>query len=136
MADHCNEKKMGSKKAQERSDRVYLSLYVKDRPIRNSMALVVGVGESSFTVLIPGMGIESRVYLMDHDDLFDYRAEDESSEEGKVISVTPNQQYVVDSNLEWRVLKIKLLERVSVDIVCKEESPIDIKIRLNGPWID
>ena len=45
LTERCNERKMGAKKAQERSDRVFLALYLKDNPIESMMGIVIGIGE-------------------------------------------------------------------------------------------
>lgn len=62
ITEHCNEKKMASKKAQEQSDKVYFCIYLKEHPIE-SEAVVISTGEKSFTVYIPNYGYEGRVYL-------------------------------------------------------------------------
>lgn len=45
LTERCNERKMGAKKAQERSDRVFLALYLKDNPIESMMGIIIGIGE-------------------------------------------------------------------------------------------
>ena len=62
VAEQCNVMKRASKQAQERSDRVYFALYLKDKPIDVS-GYVVGVGEKSFTVYLPEFGISDRLFL-------------------------------------------------------------------------
>ena len=41
-AMHCNDKRMASKKAQERSDRVFLSLYLKKNPMPSALGVCLG----------------------------------------------------------------------------------------------
>jgi len=62
VAEQCNVMKRASKQAQERSDRVYFALYLKDKPMDVS-GYVVGVGEKSFTVFLPEFGISDRLFL-------------------------------------------------------------------------
>lgn len=71
VADHCNTKKKAAKDAQERSDRVFLSVYVQRLPAgyMDEPAVVIGVGEKSFTVLITRLGMECRIYMEDMPDL-------------------------------------------------------------------
>ena len=69
VTDHCNDKRMAAKKAQERSDRVFLSLYLREHPIKSAMGIVVSVGEKSFTVFVPSLGLSARVNLEVHEHL-------------------------------------------------------------------
>jgi DIS3-like exonuclease 2 len=126
----CNERKGASKKAQERSDRVFLCLYLKANPVAEVLAVVVGMGDKSFTVLVPDLGLEGRVYLDDTLDHFDFKGgEEESKLHGtKCISVVPKAQR------SWSVLKIKMFVKISVQVTCKDEPPVDVKLKLNGPW--
>jgi len=39
QAGHCNDMRMNAKKAQERSDRVFLSLYLKENPIKSTLGV-------------------------------------------------------------------------------------------------
>ena len=61
-AEQCNVMKRASKQAQERSDRVYFALFLKDKPV-DVPGYVVGVGEKSFTVYIPEFGISDRLFV-------------------------------------------------------------------------
>ena len=63
-AVRCNEMKEAAKAAQERSDLVYLCVYLKTSPVETE-AIVVGVGARSFTLFSPSLGIEQRMYLDD-----------------------------------------------------------------------
>ena len=56
----CNEMTMASKKAQERSDVIWLSVFLKSNPIASTLAVVVSMGQKSFSVLVPSLGLESR----------------------------------------------------------------------------
>ena len=43
-AGHCNKKRMASKKASERIDRVFLSLFLKKNPLTSTLRVCLGVG--------------------------------------------------------------------------------------------
>lgn len=63
QADICNERKIASKAAQERSDRVYLCIYLRDHACP-AEAIVCDVGGPSFfTLLLTQWDLEKRVYL-------------------------------------------------------------------------
>jgi hypothetical protein len=51
-----------AKKAQERSDRVFLTVYLRDKPTYVD-AVVIGLGAKSFSVLIPRWGEECRMFV-------------------------------------------------------------------------
>merc|ERR1711865_425786 len=64
----CNEKKDGSRKAQERSDAVFLALYLKRFPKKKQLAVVTSIGMKAFTVFLPHLGISAMVYIEEHSD--------------------------------------------------------------------
>ena len=49
-------------KAQRRSDVVFLAVHISDRP-RTCRAVVVSVGDKSFTVLVPELGVQERMMV-------------------------------------------------------------------------
>lgn len=61
-AEHCNFMKENSQKAQRRSDAVFLAIFLKDRPL-DVRGIVIGVGEKSFTVLVPEYGVQDRIMV-------------------------------------------------------------------------
>ena len=137
VSEHCNDKRMASKKAQERSDRVFLSLYLREHPIKSVMGIVVSVGEKSFTVFVPSLGLSTRVNLEDHEHLI-YEPIEEIR---KKIIVRRRQGGADDDNEEGLVwtggsepLEIRVFAKIAVACVCKETSPIDVIVKLVGPW--
>ena len=134
LTEKCNERKLGAKKAQERSDRVFLALYLKDNPVESMMGIVIGVGERSFNVLCPGMGVESRIYADDHKDLFDFDPREGKGGEEKMIHCVPKNDEVIKRGLKWKLLRVKLFTKIEVSMKWKSEPPIDVKVWLKGPW--
>ena len=214
VADNCNERNLMSKKAQDRSDRVFLCLYLKENPVEEvraggggeerggrggtergwcwggrhlffekraewgerrerpcavflhqsahhllrpcvvcifflpfsnflpppfssqTLGIVVSMGDKSFTVLVPDLGCEEKVYLDDSLDDFTYRGGDEESNlhGTKCISVVPTAAAKAGKGLEWSVLKVKMFEKVSVRVRCRDEPPVNVRLTLNGPW--
>mmetsp|Transcript_5408 Transcript_5408/g.10304 ORF Transcript_5408/g.10304 Transcript_5408/m.10304 type:complete len:903 (+) Transcript_5408:57-2765(+) len=133
IAERCNEMKTAAKRAQERSDRVFLSIYLKHNPVAEAMGVVVGVGEKSFTVLVPEVGAEGRVYLDDQREKFNHKLV-EDGKGGKTIKVGPTEKHRVEAGLDWQNLDVKLFQKVRVAVTCKEEMPVDIKVWLVGPY--
>ncbi|GBG31155.1 DIS3-like exonuclease 2 [Hondaea fermentalgiana] len=66
IAEHCNEKKEASKKAQDASDRLFFCVFIKQRfnsnnPIR-TLAVVQELGPMSFTLLLTDFSVDCRVH--------------------------------------------------------------------------
>ena len=130
IAKKCNEMTSASKKAQERSDVIWLCVYLQTHPIQSALGVVVSMGQKSFSVLVPGLGLESKVYIEEQEEEFDF----EYSEAEKTIKITPkNSMLTIDS--PWSVLHIKLFVKVDVRCASNDRVPIDVKTRLNGPWL-
>ncbi|XP_041031967.1 DIS3-like exonuclease 2 isoform X1 [Carcharodon carcharias] len=62
QADHCNAKKSASKKVQELSTEIFFSVFVKECGPLESEAMVMGVLDQSFDVLVLRYGIQKRIY--------------------------------------------------------------------------
>jgi len=152
---HSNEKRMASKTAQERCDRVFLSLYVRAHPLQGEMGLVLSVGVSSFTVFVPTLGVSTLLYLEEHKDILTYTSsvlaaeaaaaandiddedalgqsimmEQQGQEEARTITLTN-----IGTDSDWTTLEIDIFVKISVMVYCRDKPPIDVKLRLEGPW--
>ncbi|XP_072111379.1 DIS3-like exonuclease 2 [Mobula birostris] len=62
QAEHCNQKKSASKKVQELSTDIFFSVFVKECGPLESEAMVMGVLDQSFDVLVLRYGIQKRIY--------------------------------------------------------------------------
>jgi len=60
VAESCNEMKMNSKAAQDKSSILFLCLFVNKNPVK-ATATIVDLGNKSFTICIDSMGIDNRV---------------------------------------------------------------------------
>mmetsp|Transcript_28395 Transcript_28395/g.58303 ORF Transcript_28395/g.58303 Transcript_28395/m.58303 type:complete len:1180 (-) Transcript_28395:105-3644(-) len=144
VASHCNGKKMAAKKAQERSDRVFLSLYLKSNPISSALGVCLGVGEKTFTVFVPSLGMSTRVFLEEHEDVFDVNAFEDSNGKRKIVirpktNVVPGMQSDdgvegSSSSSSWKSLDIGVFTKLEVSCFCKAQPPIDVKVMVVGPW--
>jgi len=123
VALHCNEKRMFAKNAQERSDRVFLSLFLKLNPIKDILGVVVGVGEKTFTVFVPDLGLNESVFLDEHKHL-----KSEVKEKKRWIILRKKKE-----DDSWKELNIKLFTRLRVSCECRQRTPIDVKIKVVGP---
>lgn len=140
---HCNDMRMSAKKAQERSDRVFLSLYLKTNPISSTLGVCLGVGEKTFTVFVPSLGLSTRVFLQEHEDEFDMNAfEDDDGRRRIVIHPKTNdvpgmqQPGNGESNTgdSWKSLDVRVFTKLEVACTCKMQPPIDVRVKVVGPW--
>ena len=125
VADNCNTMRVAAKTAQERSDRVFLSVYISQHPM-DTDAVVIGIGEKSFTVLILELGIEMRLFVDQMDDVtasFDKGAQ-------KITLVYQNSSAKKSNKKtpEYDKLVIGLMSPVVVHVSAKETPPIDIRV--------
>ncbi|XP_042354169.1 DIS3-like exonuclease 2 [Plectropomus leopardus] len=62
QASHCNEKKTVSKRVQELSSELFFGVFVKECGPLDSEAMVMGVLDQSFDVLVLKYGVQKRIY--------------------------------------------------------------------------
>ncbi|XP_023277675.1 DIS3-like exonuclease 2 [Seriola lalandi dorsalis] len=62
QASHCNDKKTVSKKVQELSSELFFGVFVKECGPLDSEAMVMGVLDQSFDVLVLRYGVQKRIY--------------------------------------------------------------------------
>ncbi len=138
VATKCNEMKKASKEAQTRSDHVFFAMYLKDKPLDVS-GFVVGIGEKSFTVLVPEYGIEDRLFVEnmpgvtfewnpDMQVLQLYRAENTDSN-----AVAVNPSHIPNKLTFTGSLHLKMLTSIRVHLSAKTRPPIDVCMSLIGP---
>ncbi|XP_070609898.1 DIS3-like exonuclease 2 [Erythrolamprus reginae] len=61
-AEHCNDRKMASKRVQELSADLFFSVFVKECGPLESEAMVMGVLSEAFDVLVLRFGVQKRIY--------------------------------------------------------------------------
>ncbi|XP_043926615.1 DIS3-like exonuclease 2 isoform X2 [Protopterus annectens] len=62
QADHCNDKKMASKRVQELSAELFFAVFVKECGPLESEAMVMRILDQSFDVLVLKYGVQKRIY--------------------------------------------------------------------------
>lgn len=139
-AGHCNDKRMSAKKAQDRSDRVFLSLYLKKNPIASTLGVCLSVGEKTFTVFVPSLGTSIKVFLQEHEDCFNTNAYTDDNGKRHIV-IQPKSNVVPGMQLEdatgepsWKSLDIKVFTKLEVTCTCKPRPPIDVRVKVVGPW--
>ena len=128
ITEQCNAMRMDAKKASERSDRVFLSLFLRLNPIASTLGIVLSVGDKAFTVYVPSLGMSTMIFVNDHTDKFDIAVQNESKKKSML--------FVPKNNTEcsWSRLNIDIFIKIKVSCHCKERAPIDVGLRLIGPW--
>ncbi|MGK3748196.1 MAG: DIS3-like exonuclease 2 [Bacillariaceae sp.] len=132
ICNTCNEKKDGSRKAQERSDAVFLALYLRRFPKKKQLGIVMSVGNTAFTVFLPAMGISAVVFLDEHKDWIEYKAF-EVPNMGRRINLKRTQRHKGE---QWNEILIKNFVRVRVSCGCTDKAPLNVKLELEGPSLN
>lgn len=131
LCEHSSEKQKGSKEAQQRCDRVYLSLFLRKHPMKSELGIVLSVGRKSFTVYIPSLGADALLYLDEHQDILTFKDEELRNGTRRILL---SKKVDATCRLAWNELEIKVFTKLKVSISCKEKPPIDLKLRLEGPY--
>lgn len=124
---HSNDKRMASKKAQERSDRVFLSIFLKFNPMKSTLGVVTSIGMKAFTVFVPSIGVSSLVYLDEHVDIYEARVVVNEETGDRSMTLVPKDK-------QYRKIEIKVMAKLDIACHCKEEPPIDVRLTINGPY--
>ena len=131
ICGNCNDKKDASRKAQERSDEVFLALYLRKKPIRSELGVVLSVGEKTFTVFVPSLGMSTKLFLDEHDAWIKHSAQDGKGERRIKLERTAKHK-----GEKWTEILIKFFTKIRVTCVCKDKPPIAVKLLLEGPWAE
>ena len=125
ISTHCNVMKMAAKTAQERSDRVYWSLYLRGKQCEEE-AIVTSIGQTTFTVFIEKYGLETKLFV---DEM--KCVESTYSPDTKTITLTnrPSESTVQT----FCSMNVSILTKVKVRLSTKEKPPIDLLVQLVGP---
>uniref|UniRef100_A0A6I8NEB1 DIS3-like exonuclease 2 n=1 Tax=Ornithorhynchus anatinus TaxID=9258 RepID=A0A6I8NEB1_ORNAN len=62
QADHCNDRRMASKRVQELSTNLFFAVLVKESGPLESEAMVMGILNKAFDVLVLRFGVQKRIY--------------------------------------------------------------------------
>ncbi|XP_033895568.2 DIS3-like exonuclease 2 [Acipenser ruthenus] len=125
QASHCNDKKMASKRVQELSADLFFAVLVKESGPLESEAMVMGVLDQSFDVLVLRYGVQKRIYcnalpLRD----FHFRKVGKKPEMTLIWAAESETEAPVQQELSIFTL---------VDVVLKAEGPMKYSAILKRP---
>ena len=130
IAEHCNLKKATSKEAQDRSDRIFLAVLLKEEPILTE-GVVIDMGASSFTVLIPAFGMDRRMFCNSMSGmLYEYDAHEHVLKLRKLPSDRDSRAQVLSGTLLFDSLELRVMKKVKLYICKKKDPPIDVEVHL------
>lgn len=132
LCERCNEKKEGSRKAQERSDIVFLALYLKRHPMRSQLGVVLSVGQKTFTVFVPSLGVSALVFLDEHTSWIKFEPYTIGGFDRRIKLERTSKH----KGEKWKQLVIKNFAKLRVSCICQEKPPITVKLALEGPWVE
>lgn len=143
IADNCNERKKLAKEAQIQSDKIFLCVYLIKNPMEVN-AIVIGIGEKSFSILIPDFGIEQRIFIDDmigvtsvYEEekknliltrIFGGNSRDSKDAFGRDRAMLNNNDNgkCISNKMKFERLDIHLMQSLVVYLSSKEKPPIDI----------
>ena len=122
IASHCNDRKVAAKMASEKSDEIFLALFVKESGPLVVQAAVASVMDCSADCILLDMAVVRRVYLDDLDGLENY-----------VYVKSDGKRSLV---LKWKDLKdvqvLTLFTQVTLSLEpCSDK--LDFKVKLIKP---
>jgi DIS3-like exonuclease 2 len=119
IATKCNDKKLLAKRAQEASDKLYLCILLKQKPLVVD-GIAICIGDRYISCLVPTLGMEKRIYLEDLQlESFTY-----NKALSKVTIVWPGGSCTQE---------IALLTVFQVVVLTKNKIPMDFEMKLVPP---
>ncbi|CAM9670655.1 unnamed protein product, partial [Discosporangium mesarthrocarpum] len=103
---------------------VFLAVYLKDHPTEEE-AVLVSIGEKSFTVLVVALGLNSRVYL---DKIPDINAQFDGTAKALELQATSET-----THSSWKRVVLKIFSRIIVRCTAKRVAPIDVQVDFVRP---
>ena len=97
-------------------------MYLRDRPC-DETAVVIGIGEKSFSVLIEKYGFESRLFVEEMNGVI-------SSYDGATKTMTLTNKKTDKTMQTFDKIDICVLSRVIVNLSAKSKPPIDLSVQL------
>ncbi|KAN0031739.1 hypothetical protein ACTFIV_005605 [Dictyostelium citrinum] len=116
ICKNCNEKKLNARKAQERSDKVFLCVLLENHPTTTE-AVALNTGASYIVCIVPQFGSEQKIYL------------DDLQKEGTIVSHSYDATNGINI-IHWPSLD----NTTSNDVVIQKISqltPMKVQIRVN-----
>jgi len=144
LCQQSNDKRMAAKTSQERCDRIFLALFVKKNPLRSEKGVVLSVGKSTFTVFLPSLGTSCLLFLQEHTDILTYATQESPDGTRRILlqqklPKEQKQQETVSTQSgggRWKTLNVEVMTKLRVTVTCSDKPPVDIKLRLEGPYIE
>lgn len=130
IAEQCNLKKASSKEAQDRSDRIFLAVLLKDAPVVTD-GVVIDMGTSSFTVLIPAYGMDCRLFCNNMSGVdFEYDAHEHVLKLRKTTDNGPAKPQDMPGTLLFDSLELRIMKKVKLYMCKRSNPPIDVEVHL------
>ena len=129
IAEQCNMRKSSAHAAQIRSDEVYLGVYLARYPALHNQAeaVVIGVGEKSFSVLVLEFSLQMRIFL----DKTDVISQPDS------VYAADTQVLTLRHKVTGKELAVTYMTRVLVRVYARATPPpITVQVELSPATFD
>lgn len=115
QASHCNDRKTVSKRVQELSSELFFGVFVKECGPLDSEAMVMGVLDQSFDVLVLRYGVQKRIYCKSVSGLDSFRHHKVGKKSELTLVWTPDD-----------------LEKAPVEQIISVFTLVDVQLRADG----
>jgi len=129
--EHCNEKRLAAKMAQERCDVIFLALYLRKHPMKYELGVVMSMGTKAITVFIPKLGVNAMLYMEEHKEWLEYESQGDENDRRLVLTRKEGQQK--GGTGSWKRLDVKMFTKLSVSCLYKDKPRVDVRLLLEGP---
>jgi DIS3-like exonuclease 2 len=127
VASRCNFKKMNSKSAQDRSDRMYLAVYLRKTPLLEE-GVIVDIGPGSFTVLLIRLGFDVRMSVLS---MLGFEGQMDLSARKLILRKDGNNsRKALAGTLQFEELELCVLKKVQLLLCASNTPPIDMQVHL------
>jgi len=126
IAEHCNTKKLNSRKAQDESVSLFLCLMVQEKP-RVTDAVVVELGDRFMKVLLPQYATSTKIFFEDVDNLNGYIYNDFGS--GTEIVVGQNASVVLQWCLTYDINDPMLKKKAKKAVIEDDYEELEDKLK-------
>lgn len=127
IAEQCNLRKKSAHAAQIRSDEIFLGVYLQHHPTPMAEAVVIGVGEKSFSVLVLEFSLQARIFV----DKIDVVSLNDSNFD------VDSQELTLVHHQTGKQLKLTYMTPVRVRVyACVTPPPITVEVMLSEATFD
>lgn len=128
IAQQCNTRKVAAKKAQDQSTRLYLTVYIhqlaeRHQPPLQTHAVICGIQQNTFDIVLPEYGIGKRIFI---EDILDSAYIKQCT----ISEADENESIIIIQWCNDTISKYHMFDGMRVELGARMTPPIDVTITL------